>query len=146
MSRAPVHPPTQSLRPTARTPSPAPGGAPRQSRLVSCSSDRTLVARRREDGRLDLVKIFEAGSLEDARKELANARSLALPGIKAPREAWIDPVTGRPALVMDYVAGQKPRGARDAPWPAAAGDLRARRRLGRAHAGGDARVGGLRAP
>ena len=74
--------------------------------LVSCSTDRTLVARRSGPDRIDLVKIFETGTLEDAQREFALANQLMGESLAKPREAGVDPETGRPCLVLDYLVGE----------------------------------------
>jgi len=77
---------------------------------VGCSRERTLVARRENTGDLSLVKIFEQGSLQEARQEMDLARALARvvgqPGLVRYRQATEDPVTGKPCVMMEFCAGE----------------------------------------
>ncbi|MHC4814231.1 MAG: protein kinase domain-containing protein [Planctomycetota bacterium] len=79
---------------------------PNQEWLVGCSRERTLVARRGETGDVCLVKIFEQGSLQEARQEAELARGLARPGLVQYRQATQDPVTGKPCVVMEFCNGE----------------------------------------
>jgi serine/threonine protein kinase len=73
--------------------------------LVHCSPERTLVARRRGED-IELVKIFEQGSLLDAQQEAEIAKNLAHPGVVPYRTAGQDPVTNKPCVTMDYCEGE----------------------------------------
>ena len=75
-------------------------------RLVACSPDRTLVARcNPASGELELVKIYERGSLAEAHAEAAMGSTLAVDGVVHYRGAGRDPETGRPYVVLDYHPG-----------------------------------------
>jgi Protein kinase domain len=73
--------------------------------LVHCSPERTLVARRRGED-IELVKIFEQGSLLDAQQEAEVAHNLAHPGVVSYRAAGQDPVTSKPCVTMEYCEGE----------------------------------------
>src|SRR5688572_25265143 len=79
--------------------------------LVACSNERTLVARRQVSGtdqpaRVDLVKIFETGTLEEARAELQLGAGAKVPGLVVGREVCVDAQSGKPCLLLDYIDGQ----------------------------------------
>jgi hypothetical protein len=75
-------------------------------RLLSCAADRTLYVRRRAEGGLEVVKVFETGSMDDARAEVAISKLAAVDGVVRYREAGLDPITGRPCVVLDHHAGR----------------------------------------
>ena len=83
---------------------------PNREWLVGCSRERTLVARREDSGDVSLVKIFEQGSLQEARQETDLARALARvigqPGLVQYRQATEDPVTSKPCVMMEFCAGE----------------------------------------
>lgn len=79
---------------------------PPRGRLFACSPDRTLV--RSTDpvtGEPILFKIYETGSLEQARAEAAWSRRLSIAGLARVRRVSTDPWTGRPCVVMDFHEG-----------------------------------------
>lgn len=74
--------------------------------MVGCSPSRTLLARRLDDERAVLVKIYETGSPAEAARELELGRRLAGPGVAAHLEAGVDTETGKPCLIQELAPGQ----------------------------------------
>lgn len=75
-------------------------------RLVHCSPDRTVFATSDSaTGRKLVCKLFVRGSLAEAERELTFARSASGLDVASYRDAAIDPATGRPRLLIDWVDG-----------------------------------------
>ena len=72
--------------------------------LVACSRDRTLMAQR-DHGKTVLVKIYERGSLDDARTESSIGSELNIEGVVRYHGANTDEATGRPCVIMDFHDG-----------------------------------------
>jgi serine/threonine protein kinase len=74
--------------------------------VVDHSDDRTLVARGRPGSPVvHLYKIYEAGSVEDALREIRLGYQLLHEGIVQYADAGLDPLSGKPCVVMRYHAG-----------------------------------------
>src|SRR5690606_37255603 len=73
--------------------------------LIACSPERTLLARRRDDGSTVRVKLLETGTLADAEREVGIVRRLCGDGVVRHLEASIDAATGKPCVVQTLVAG-----------------------------------------
>ncbi|MCA8949918.1 MAG: hypothetical protein KDE27_10475, partial [Planctomycetes bacterium] len=85
----------------SRTPAVAGAGA---DRLLACSPDRTLFVTNAPGGRV-VCKLFVRGALADAEREVRLGRELASLGVARYREAHVDPVTNRPAVILDWHEG-----------------------------------------
>lgn len=73
-------------------------------RILHCSPDRTLFVTTEGDETV-VCKVFLRGSLDDAEREVELGRKLAHLGVAGYRQARVDPVTHRPAVVLDWHDG-----------------------------------------
>jgi hypothetical protein len=73
-------------------------------RLLRALRDRTLYARETPDG-MRLVKVYEIGTLDDARAEFRAAQLAQVEGTLVYHDSIVDPWSGRPCVVTDLHDG-----------------------------------------